>query len=392
MNIFHVANIDLSVEGATTRHVFEVCENLIKLGHKVTLFVPNRGKYRYETPVQIIKIPIPKVPFSLPFLFQIGLFFYLMSFSLRSKPDIIYTRSTIIGIAQKLIKTVISVPLVTEINANKPEEARMNGASEWKIWFIKFFERRFYGASDRLIAVTVGLKEWLINDYQVSPEKIAVIPNGANTDISRPMDQQACQSKLGFSEDALYVCFVGTLLVWQGVEYLIEAAPLILEDIPEAKFIIVGDGVTKHSLLEMVNKKNLQDYFVFTEQVPYQQVPLYINACDVCIAPFVREKRDSAPLKVFEYLACGKPVVTSSNIEAIEHFQTGIIIEPENSLELADSLVYLLRNKSLRTRMGKNGRELAVREFSWEAVTKKVEAVCLETIDKRVTILPESKC
>lgn len=383
MNIFYVANVDLSIEGATTRHVFEVCENLIKFGHKVTLFVPNRGKYQYETPVQIIKIPIPKAPLFFPFLFQIGLFFYLMSFSLRCKPDIIYTRSTTIGVAQELIKTLIGVPLVTEINGNKPEEARMNGAPRWKIWLIKFLGRRFYKASDRLIAVTVGLKEWLINDYQVALEKITVIPNGANVEVSRPMDQRACQRELGLDEDGLYVCFVGMLQVWQGLEYLIQAAPRILEDIPKAKFNIVGDGVTKHSLLEMVNKRNLQDHFVFTGQVSYQQVPLYINACDVCVAPFVREKRDSAPLKVFEYLACGKPVVTSSNIKAIEHSQAGIIVEPENSLELADSLVYLLGNKSLRTRMGRNGRELVVREFSWEAVTKKVEAVCFEAARAR---------
>jgi len=377
MNIFYVANIDLSEEGAPTQHVFEVCENLIKLGHKVTLFVPDKGGYQHETSVQIVEIPTPGVPFLFPFLFQMGLFFYLISFSLRSKPDIIYTRSTTIGIAQELIKALFGVPLVTEINGKKPDEARMNGAPEWKIRLISFFERRFYRVSDKLIAVTSGLKDWLIDDYKIPPDKISVIPNGADVKVFKPMDQRVCQEELGFNEDSLYVCFVGMLQVWQGLEYLIEAAPYILVKIPNVKFLIVGDGVARNRLMELVNSKGLKEHFVFTGQVAHQQVPVYINACDICVAPYIRGKMGFS-LKLLEYMACGKPVITSINFQPIENCLAGIIVEPEKPSALADSLMRLLRNEGLREIMGRNGRELVVREFTWESVVRKVEAVCLE--------------
>ena len=104
------------------------------------------------------------------------------------------------------------------------------------------------------------------------------------------------------------MCFVGHLAAWQGVEFLIYASPLILGKCPEIRFLVVGDGVMRDKLLELVSEFGLADKFVFTGRVPYECVPLYINAADVCVAPFIRERNSKiglSALKTYEYLACG---------------------------------------------------------------------------------------
>ncbi len=85
-----------------------------------------------------------------------------------------------------------------------------------------------------------------------------------------------------------------------------------------------------------------------------------------------------SPLKIYEYLSCEKPVVSSriSNLEFIEQQQAGILVEPENPEELAKAVIKLLKDKELRESMGKNGREYVVKNHSWEAIGRKVADVC----------------
>ena len=108
--------------------------------------------------------------------------------------------------------------------------------------------------------------------------------------------------------------------------------------------------------------------------VPYEEVPKYINACDVCVAPFLFRNSGLSPLKVFEYLACGKPVVTSmiNGLDFIKKYDLGILVEPENFDELAQALIKLLQNEKLRKKMAKNGRNVIATKYSWEVIAKKV--------------------
>ena len=123
------------------------------------------------------------------------------------------------------------------------------------------------------------------------------------------------RAELRLEESEKYVCFVGNLAAWQGVEFLIYAAPLILEKCPDVRFLVVGDGAMKNKLLEITSELGLSDKIIFTGRVPYESVPLYINAADVCVAPFIKGRNAKiglSALKTYEYLACGKPIVASS--------------------------------------------------------------------------------
>ena len=173
------------------------------------------------------------------------------------------------------------------------------------------------------------------------------------------MDQEQVKAELGLENSKKYVCFVGHLAAWQGVEFLIYASPLILEKCPDVRFLVVGDGAMKNKLLEITSELGLSDKFIFTGRVPYESVPLYINAADVCVAPFIKERNSKiglSALKTYEYLACGKPIVASSIPgvkDLIDSSGGGISVTPENPTELAAAVIKLIFNENTRAPYGR---------------------------------------
>ncbi len=147
-------------------------------------------------------------------------------------------------------------------------------------------------------------------------------------------------------------------------------------------FRVTSEGQMKEELVELVDKTGVSDKFIFTGTVPYEEVPKYINASDVCVVPKRPLKSGYSPLKLYEYMACGEPIVASriSGFEILEQQNAGILVEPENPEELAKAIIKLLKDEKLREEMGKNGREYVVKHHSWESVARKVAEVCESAI------------
>ena len=251
--------------------------------------------------------------------------------------------------------------------------------------FLQVMEKKAYKLCNRIIAVTGGINEYLVNEFHINPYKIVVIPNAVDPDLFKPMDKGRCIRDLKLNETNCYVCFVGNLAPWQGVDYLVKAAPLILNEIPNAKILIVGDGLMSGELINLVEKTGVCDNVIFTGAVPHEEVPKYINASDVCVAPKKPLKSEYSPLKLYEYMACGKSVVASRirGFEILEQQNAGILVEPENTEELAKATIKLLKGEKLGEEMGRNGREYVVKNHSWEAVARRVVEVCESVIEEQ---------
>ena len=86
-----------------------------------------------------------------------------------------------------------------------------------------------------------------------------MVSNGANTSLFKPLEQETCRKELGLDLEIPYICFVGNLAPWQGVEYLVKAAPSILSRFPECRFLIVGDGVMKDNLLKLCRELGVEE-------------------------------------------------------------------------------------------------------------------------------------
>ena len=220
--------------------------------------------------------------------------------------------------------------------------------------------------------------------YGIPLEKTAVVESGSNVDLFKPEDPQRCRQHLGLDPAGPYVGFVGSFFRYQGIDTLIEAAPAILERVPDARFLIVGDGVMREPWLEKVTGRGLQSAFRFPGRVPYADVARYINAMDVCVAPFLASRGETSPLKLFDYLACGKPVVVSaipSVEEWIEESKGMLAIPPEDPEVLAGAIIELLADRRRQRRLGEEGRAFVVAEHSWGRIAQKVAALCQETLE-----------
>jgi len=378
-------------------HAFEVISRLSHMGHKVILL--NRGYSQNDAGTEAnpqiplwrqVEIRMLRWPVFQPFrgeLSMLGLFrheIYVFFSTLiaiarrKGKIAVIYRRHGLFN-SESLLAKLFKIPSIKEVNGIVADELRV---TRWgdrvSLWVIDRIERFNMPRADRIIVVTSKLKEVLQGDYGVPEDKIVVILNGANTDLFKPMDVLEAREELGLNRSDSYICFVGSLVQWQGVQYLIRAAPLILESYPDTRFLIVGDGPWKQELTELAEQVGVMPNVIFTGMVPYQKIPLYTNASDICVLPKKPLKSGYSPLKLCEYMACGKPVVATrtDGFEILEQFKAGVLIDPENRLEFANVTTKLLQKPELRSEMGRNGREYVVENQSWESVAKRVADVC----------------
>ena len=376
MRIFMACDALLDGKDAQTTHVIELLRNL-KRKNKVICFAPKPKNARYDFQ-EITYIPALNKPVFLSISCQLSLFFYLIYYCIKARPDAIYTRQSGVSFSPLIISKLFRILYFVEINGLILEEMRIANISKWKVDIAKLSEKLNYKHAKKIVAVTQALKE-LKNIYNIPAEKIVVIENGANTDLFRPINKK--DAKRDLDENYNYVGLSGSFAPWHGIEDLVRSAPLILKKVENTKFLLVGDGELKEQTIQMVNNLNLTGNFIFIDRVHYEEVPKYVNAFDVCV---ILKKKDipGSPLKLWEYMACGKPVIATNteDFRVLEEYNAGILVDPEKTEEVADAIITLLKNKELRDEMGKNGRKYVVENRSWERVAREVEKVMKKAV------------
>lgn len=374
-------------------HRLELIKNFAALQHDVYIISKRKVLVGFEVSLKETHINVTEV--NSKNILKIILYIYHIFFlCFRKKIDILYTRNILFCGFGIILKKLNKSKLVFEKNGIASDEADTISKSlgddknlvkkiEQHIYpnFFENMELFFLKHCDVIIAVTPLIKKYLI-EKGIDEQKIYVIENAANTELFKPMEQDIVKNELGLDKNCRYVCFVGNLAPWQGVEYLIQAAPLVLKEFPCTKFLIVGNGMLKRELINLVEKTGVYSNFTFKGIVPYEEVPKYINASDICVVYKKPLKSGYSPLKLYEYMSCGKPVVASNlpGFDILEKEKAGIVTEPENPEELANSITKLLKDDKLREEMGKNGREYVVKYNSWENVAKRTVEICEETI------------
>jgi len=384
-----------SPDGQST-HIREVLSGLSKIGHNV---VPLNAYYakdegegemnmrawawtRIRGSVSQSRVTKPIVgEITVLWLFLYEIYIFISAFILiarrKRRFDIIYRRHRLFN-SEYLLAKLFRIPLVKEVNGIVADETKITKQGDrLSLWIIDRIEQFNMPKADKIIVVAPKLKELLHSEYGIKSDRITVIQNGANTDLFKPMDVIQVRDELNLRQDCSYICFVGILVQWQGIEYVIRSMPLVLSECPQTQLIIVGDGQMKQELMSLADQVGVLNNMIFTGMVPYQKVPLYVNASDVCVAPKVGLRSGYSPLKLCEYMACGKPVVASraSGLEILEDSQGGILVEPGNSLELGTAITRLLQDKELRKQMGENGRRYVLQNLSWESVARRVAEV-----------------
>jgi glycosyltransferase involved in cell wall biosynthesis len=379
MNILFYVRMEFGGTSTHAIHTHELSSNLLKLGHnlKIAEVVYSKKKkglsFKHGSFLDRLKH------------FEIRLFLLTLITLLKQKrkPEVIYMRHGGLFCTGYFLAKLFRIPLVTEVNGIVVDEMQIWGhRNNILLWIVDKIERFNLSKANKIVVVAAKLKQVLHDDYKIPEDKIVVIQNGANTELFKPMDSIKAKNELNLNQNDNYICYVGTLSPDQWGEDLIKSAPLVFKKCPTARFMVVGYGKMEQELKDLAKRTGVSTKIIFTGAVPYEKVPLYINASDVCVVPRKTQRHRYSPLKLHEYMACGKPVVATrtDGFEDLEKYNAGILVNPENFKEFADKILKLLKNNELREEMGGNGREYVVKYHSWESVARSVAEVCEDVI------------
>ena len=249
------------------------------------------------------------------------------------------------------------------------------------------WEQRVYRNVDRILTLTPKLSDYVVR-MGADRNKVQLLPLGVDTKRFNPNgNTTAIRKDLGLSEKDKLIVFVGTLFNFSGVDQYVEQMPSILEEIPEAKLLIVGGGELSEKLEKIVVDRDLKDKVILTGLQPYEKVPAYINIADVCINPFQlnRITKDVLPSKVLQYLACGKPVIASllPGLASIIPDESCGVKYSKDMREMVRDTINLLRNEDELRKLGQNGSEYVKRYHDLEGVAKHLEEIITSLIKER---------
>ncbi len=364
--------------GATVK-IWDLAQNAAALGHHVVLFLPRYHFSKDSLQFRLVQIPLIGFPFLRALSFNFFLTMYLIRYYFALKPDVVYIRrgiSLIPSIFAKFKKAMLFYeinddPYTDHIIPKSDLISRLNG------WLSLKTDEASLSLCDAAFVITKEIKEKIIKALpNINHRKLHVMPSGANTDLYRPLDQKQCRLKLNLEPSKRYIGFMGTLLDHQGVDVLIDAAPSVLQATPDAVLVIIGEGPMKDVWRKKVEAKFLQKHFLFTGQVAYEETPLWINSMDICTAPFSIKAGSRSPVKIFDYMACGRPVVASRIAGTTDIFEGSgaiILIEPENQQALAQAIRDLLENEEKASEMGIKGRLLVKTHYDRKILAERIQ-------------------
>ena len=195
---------------------------------------------------------------------------------------------------------------------------------------------------------------------------VRIIPNGFRSDLFYPIPKDHARKKLNLPTNKKIILSIGNLVEVKGHRYLIQAMKGIVKQRRDILCIIVGSGQLKRELEKLIKELNLQDHIKLVGAKPHEEIPLWMNACDVFVLPSLRE---SFGIVQIEAIACGKPVVATYNggSEEIIKNEVGILVESKKSEKLANVL-----NKALEKEWNIQKIVEYSKKFTLEEISKKI--------------------
>lgn len=282
--------------------------------------------------------------------------------------DLVYERYSLWSYAALAYARATAIPGLLEVNAPLiDEQAAWRGLLDRP--GAELVARRAFAAATALLPVSTGVAGWL-RTWTLDNGRIHVTPNGV--DAARFSAQRA----LSRPDARFTVGFVGTLKPWHGVPTLVEAFARFHTERPHSRLLIVGDGPLRTELEQQARAAGLAQALELTGAVAPDEVPSLLASMDIATAPYpALEACYFSPLKLFEYMAAGLPIVCSrigQVEEVIAHEATGLLCAPGDAFELAGALTRLYDEPDLRRRLGTAARVRAVAEHSWDSVARRI--------------------
>ena len=282
--------------------------------------------------------------------------------------ELIYERHSLWSAAGMGMARAAGIPGLLEVNAPLLDEtARFrtlvdHQAAERQV-------RRALADASALLAVSGGVADYL-GGFAEARGKVHIVPNGVEPRRFQPRPRQRAAA------EPFTIGFLGSLRPWHGLAGLIDATKLLVERGLPVRLAIVGKGPERPALEAQAERLGIAGRIAWTGSVPETAVPGELAGMDIAIAPYpALEGFYFSPLKLFEYMAAGLPIVTTAVGDLprlVEHGQTGWLVRPDDSAALADGIARLAADPALCRSLGTAARAVVIERHSWTATAGRI--------------------
>jgi len=234
-----------------------------------------------------------------------------------------------------------------------------------KFFYVNIFQRYFLLKKARAIMPTSPQYIEISDVLHHFRHKCSIVPNGVDLDVFKPKS---------IKHSGRRILFVGRLIYYKGLQYLIKAMPEILEKVSDAKLVIVGDGPLKEEWKALAKRLKVDDKVEWRGKLSDEEMLGEYQKCDVFVLPSIY-KTEAFGIVLLEAMACGKPCI-GTNVSGTEFVleDSGIAVDPEDEEQLSTAIVRVLTDKKLASEMSRKGLA-KVKEFDWKKIAEKVLSV-----------------
>lgn len=274
------------------------------------------------------------------------------------------------------------IPVIFDMHENWPEmigtkESRgmMSKTILWtRVIGWKLVERMSCKKCDKIIVV-IEENQNRLERWGLPRNKIRVVMNASNMSellVSKTKPNVANQFKKGFK-----ISYIGGFGPHRGLDVAIKAMPKVIKKVQDAKLILVGDGVNKTNLINLVNKLNINNKVFFTGWVDFRDVPSYLKISDVGIVPHYASPHtnNTIPHKLFQYMAMGKPIIVTDCkplARIVNEVNCGIVVPSGDYEKTAEAVIKVYEDKEYAKNLGKNGGRAIEEKYNWANEAKKL--------------------
>src|SRR5438132_7050285 len=389
--------------GAAQTRIYELAVRLQRMGHDVTVLttIPNypsgvvpvewtskffwKGSDQGITIYRIWSYAAPNRGFIGRILSQItfalfsavgGIWLPSCDFMIVESPPLFD------GFAGVFLSFSKRVPYLFMVSDLWPEAAVQMGIlrNSFLIWASRQMELWFYRRAAAVLALTAGIAR-KIAEQGVTASKVLLFRNAVNCEVFRPgLDARAPRHEVRLAKGEFVVLYAGTFGLAQGLTTVLETAALFQESGNEqVRFVLIGDGAESELLKSKSRVLGLSNVS-FLDPLPKSRMPELLNAADCVIVPLRKLEifLGALPTKMFEAMACAKPVILGIEGEAeqlLRDADAGICVPPEDEVALHKAILQLMKDQDGARRMGGRGREYIVRFFNSDERARQLSEV-----------------
>lgn len=279
------------------------------------------------------------------------------------RPKIVHTHLYEAGVWGRVVAKIAGVPVILTTE---------HGMTLWKKCHHLLLERILNCFTDRMIAVSEDIRQRRIHHEGYSPEKIIMIPTAVDIKRFNQINaREQVRTELGIESSSPIIGTVARLVEAKRLDCLLEAAHLVCETIPQARFLIIGDGPLRDELEGQALQLNLAPQNV-KFMGSRHDIPELLSTFDIFI---LSSEREGLPVSLLEAMAASKPVVATrvgGIPQVIEDGHNGLIISPHNPIGLAKAIFALIENNALRESLAREGYRTVDSHFSVDVVSHQI--------------------